>query len=120
MTKEQEIENSLIAKLQDLKYTYREDIRDKATLEMNFREKFEALNHVRLTDSEFAWIKTANPEREVMLKRRGGQSVILNIDLENLGEYLNVFSSNIKDVRKFELSQKDNKEDFVNQYLYGA
>lgn len=57
MTKEQEIENSLIAKLQDLKYTYREDIRDKASLEQNFREKFEALNHVRLTDSEFARLR---------------------------------------------------------------
>lgn len=57
MTKEQEIENSLIAKLQDLKYTYREDIRDKASLEKNFREKFEALNHVRLTDSEFSRLR---------------------------------------------------------------
>jgi type I restriction enzyme R subunit len=57
MTKEQEIENSLIAKLQDLKYNYREDIRDKASLEQNFREKFEALNHVRLTDSEFARLR---------------------------------------------------------------
>ncbi len=57
MTKEQEIENALIAKLQDLKYTYREDIRDKASLEQNFREKFEALNYVRLTDSEFARLR---------------------------------------------------------------
>jgi type I restriction enzyme R subunit len=57
MTKEQEIENSLIAKLQDLKYTYREDIRDKASLEQNFREKFETLNHVKLTDSEFARLR---------------------------------------------------------------
>lgn len=57
MTKEQQIENALIAKLKDLKYTYRDDIRDKATLEQNFREKFEALNHVRLTDSEFARLR---------------------------------------------------------------
>ena len=57
MTKEQEIENSLITKLQDLKYTYRKDIRDKASLEQNFREKFEALNHVRLADSEFARLR---------------------------------------------------------------
>ncbi|MCS0397899.1 type I restriction endonuclease subunit R [Vibrio diabolicus] len=57
MTKEQQIENALIAKLKDLKYTYREDIRDKATLEQNFREKFEALNHVCLTDSEFARLR---------------------------------------------------------------
>lgn len=57
MTKEQQIENALIAKLQDLKYTYREDIRDKASLEQNFREKFETLNHVKLTDSEFARLR---------------------------------------------------------------
>lgn len=57
MTKEQQIENALIAKLQDLKYTYREDIRDKASLEQNFREKFETLNHVKLTDSEYARLR---------------------------------------------------------------
>lgn len=53
MTKEQQIEQGLIAKLQDLKYTYRSDIRDKASLEQNFREKFEALNRVNLSDAEF-------------------------------------------------------------------
>ena len=53
MIKEQQIEDSLIAKLTDLKYTYRADIRDKASLEKNFREKFQALNRVNLTDSEF-------------------------------------------------------------------
>jgi len=44
----------LVTKLRDLKYEYRPDIRDRATLERNFREKFEALNGVRLTDPEFA------------------------------------------------------------------
>ena len=53
MTKESQIENELIERLKDLKYTYRNDIRDKNTLEQNFREKFEALNRVSLTDSEF-------------------------------------------------------------------
>ena len=51
---EQEIEQELIEKLVDLKYSYRSDIRDRATLEQNFREKFEALNRVNLTDGEFA------------------------------------------------------------------
>ncbi len=54
MTKEQEIEQGLISKLTDLKYTYRPDIRDREALEQNFREKFEALNRVSLTDAEFA------------------------------------------------------------------
>ena len=51
---EQEIEQALIEKLGDLKYTYRPDIRDRATLEINFRQHFEALNRVHLTDTEFA------------------------------------------------------------------
>ncbi len=53
MTKEKEIEDGLIVKLTDLKYNYRPDIRDRETLELNFRQKFEALNRVHLTDSEF-------------------------------------------------------------------
>ena len=53
-TAESDIEQKFIAKLVDLKYAYREDIRDRLSLEKNFRDKFEALNRVRLTDSEFA------------------------------------------------------------------
>ncbi|HRJ51526.1 MAG TPA: type I restriction endonuclease subunit R [Candidatus Thiothrix moscowensis] len=56
-TKENVIEQKLIEKLQDLKYTYRPDIRDKAALENNFRQKFEALNWVSLTDAEFARLR---------------------------------------------------------------
>lgn len=54
---EAKIEESLIERLQDLKYTYRPDIRDRESLEKNFREKFEALNQVNLTDSEFERLK---------------------------------------------------------------
>ena len=50
---ERALEQSLVTKLKDLKYYYRPDIRDRAALESNFRVKFEALNRVRLTDSEF-------------------------------------------------------------------
>ena len=48
------IEHLFIQKLRDLKYTDRPDIHDRASLEKNFREKFETLNRVRLTDAEFA------------------------------------------------------------------
>lgn len=51
---EHKIEQGLIDKLVDLKYIYRPDIRDRATLEQNFRTKFEALNMVSYTDAEFA------------------------------------------------------------------
>ena len=54
VVREDTIEYGFIGKLQGLKYEYRDDIRDRAALEKNFREKFEALNRVRLTDTEFA------------------------------------------------------------------
>lgn len=54
MTTENQIELDLIAKLEQLKYTLRPDIRDRATLEANFRDKFQQLNRVRFTDEEFA------------------------------------------------------------------
>ena len=41
MKNEQQIENEFIKKLIDLKYVYREDIRDKFSLEENFRKHFE-------------------------------------------------------------------------------
>jgi type I restriction enzyme R subunit len=51
--RESTIEQELIAKLGELKYTLRPDIRDRAALEQNFREKFETLNRVSLTEAEF-------------------------------------------------------------------
>lgn len=52
---EQDIEQQLIAKLtDDLKYTYRTDIHDRAAMEKNFRTQFERLNRVHLSDAEFS------------------------------------------------------------------
>jgi type I site-specific restriction-modification system R (restriction) subunit len=56
-TKENQIEKDFIAKLEGLKYSYRPDIRDREALENNFRQKFEALNRVHLTDSEFSRLR---------------------------------------------------------------
>lgn len=53
ITAESQLEQLFIDKLVGLKYEYRSDIRDRASLEANFREKFEALNRVSLTDGEF-------------------------------------------------------------------
>ncbi len=57
MTNEPEIEYGFLGKLTDLKYTYRSDIRNRNGLELNFRKKFEALNRVNLSDSEFARLR---------------------------------------------------------------
>lgn len=53
MTQEFQIEENLIRQLTELKYNYRPDIFDRKTLEQNFKTKFEALNHVNLSESEF-------------------------------------------------------------------
>lgn len=50
---ENEIEKNLLDKLSNQKYTYRDDIKDRETLEKNFKAKFEEHNHVSLTDNEF-------------------------------------------------------------------
>lgn len=52
--REGELEAAFIEKLRSLKYTIRGDIRDRASLESNFRQKFEELNRVHLTDGEFS------------------------------------------------------------------
>lgn len=57
MTTEKQIEESLLKKLEDLKYTLRPDIRDLDALESNFRDKFQALNRVNLTDAEFSRLR---------------------------------------------------------------
>lgn len=57
MKAEKDIELAFIEKLKDLKYTYRDDIRDKASLEANFKQHFEKLNRVKLSDSEFARLR---------------------------------------------------------------
>jgi type I restriction enzyme R subunit len=57
MSKENQIEENLIKQLTELKYIHRSDIVDRKTLEQNFKAKFEALNRVRLTESEFLRIR---------------------------------------------------------------
>lgn len=71
---------------------------------------------IGLNQSEFEWIKTPS-HREVMLKRRGGESVILQTDLSSIGKYLKAFdssSSSISNLKKM-MKQTDNwKTDYLN------
>lgn len=68
-----------------------------------------------LNQEEFNWIRTPNSNREVMIKRNGGGSVILNVDLSHLGKHLKLFSSEKSDVQKMELLQQQEK--WVEHYL---
>ena len=49
IAKEHQIELNFINKLKEMKYIYRSNIKDRNSLEQNFREKFEELNKVKLT-----------------------------------------------------------------------
>ncbi len=65
MVKEHQIEKNLINQLIALKYTHQPDIIDRKTLEQNFKAKFETLNRVRLSDSEFLRLREEIIEPDV-------------------------------------------------------
>ena len=62
---EAQLEQQFLEKLQELKYTYRSDIRDLDALEKNFRQKFERLNYVSLSDDEFRKLLQENVTSDV-------------------------------------------------------
>ncbi|WP_431112480.1 type I restriction endonuclease subunit R [Variovorax paradoxus] len=95
VVKEEHIEYGLVNKLQNLKYEYRADIRDRAALERNFREKFEALNRVKLTDAEFARLldEIVTPDVYTAAKTLRGINAFTRDD----GTPLNYTLVNVKD-----------------------
>jgi type I restriction enzyme R subunit len=95
MTKEAEIEKKLIGKLTGLKYTYRPDIRDGDALIRNFKEKFEALNRVHLSNAEFDRLmeKIINPDVFVAAKNLRERETFIRDD----GTPLQYTLVNIKD-----------------------
>lgn len=93
---ESQIEKSFIEKLSsELKYVYREDIHDRETLEANFREKFQALNRVHLTDNEFERLleEITDPDVFVSSKRLRERNTFFRED----GTPLQYTLVNIKD-----------------------
>lgn len=95
VVKEEHIEYGFIGKLQNLKYEYRDDIRDRAALEKNFREKFEALNRVKLTETEFARLLDEIVTADVFTAAKTLRSI--NAFTRDDGTPLNYTLVNIKD-----------------------
>ena len=93
--KEEQIEYGFIGKLQNLKYEYRPDIRDRAALERNFREKFEELNRVKLSDGEFARLLDEVVTPDVFTAAKTLRSI--NAFTREDGTPLNYTLVNIKD-----------------------
>jgi type I site-specific restriction-modification system R (restriction) subunit len=93
---EEQVEYGFIGKLQKgLKYEFRPDIRDRASLEKNFREKFEALNRVKLTESEFARLLDEIVTPDVYAAAKTLRSI--NAFTRDDGTPLNYTLVNIKD-----------------------
>lgn len=92
---ESQLEKGFISFLTDLKYTYRDDIRDRKSLETNFRNKFDALNRVKLTDAEFARLRDEiiNPDVFIASKTLRQRNTFLRED----GTPLHYTLVNIKD-----------------------
>jgi len=95
LIREEHIETHFIERLLRLKYTHRPDIHDRASLEKNFREKFEALNHVRLTDAEFVRLLDEIVTPDVFAAAKTLRSI--NAFTRDDGTPLNYTLVNIKD-----------------------
>jgi len=95
LLREDHIESGFIGRLQGLKYEYRPDITNRAGLEKNFREKFEALNGVRLTDAEFARLLDEIVVADVFTASKTLRSI--NSFTRDDGTPLNYTLVNIKD-----------------------
>lgn len=89
MTTEAQIEKRLLETLSKLTYTYRPDIRDGDALIQNFKEKFEALNRVHLSNAEFDRLmeKIINPDvfaaAKNLREREQKRAFYLNESIQN-------------------------------------
>ncbi len=95
MVNEQQIEYGLIGELTRLKYTHRKDIRDNAALERNFREKFQDLNRVKLSDAEFSRLRDEIINPDVFLASKTLR--VVNTFTREDGTPLNYTLVNIKE-----------------------
>lgn len=80
------------------------------------REHYRGENGVRLNDQEYLWLTQTHRPREVLVKRKNGESTVLNVDLSPLGEYLNVFNSSadaVADLNQLRRERHDWQEAFL-------
>ena len=70
-----------------------------------------------LTDSEYYWIKNCPNPRNVMIKKMGSNSVIIDVDLSIIGNYLKLFSSKDVDRKKMEELISSDQPNWVSNFL---
>lgn len=70
-----------------------------------------------LNEAEFDWIRTPS-NRQMLMKRKGGESTVLDINLAPLGDYLNMFDSSSKAVKRLR-DEKALGGDWKERFLQG-
>jgi len=83
----------------------------------NSRARAEEYQTLGFTDREIDWIKTPTAGYEVLVKRAGGESVIINTDLKSLGHHINLFSGKLDDVWKANQFFNSDPHTWVEQFL---
>jgi type IV secretion/conjugal transfer VirB4 family ATPase len=73
---------------------------------------------LRLNDQEYLWLTQTHRPREVLLKRKSGESTVLNVDLSSLGEFLKVFDSSSDAVNSLNQLRRE-RHDWQDAYLRG-
>ncbi len=73
---------------------------------------------LRLNDQEWLWLTQTHRPREVLIKRKSGESTILNVDLSSLGKYLRAFDSSADSVVELNALRR-NRHDWQAAYLNG-
>ncbi len=68
-----------------------------------------------LNEREFIWLKEDHP-RHILVKRKSGESVILNVDLSSLNGYLKIFNSDASEVKRLNDFRKAGG-DWKNEFL---
>ena len=71
-----------------------------------------------LTDQEFSWVQnTAGHKHRVMVKRRGGGSTIIDVNLSSLGKYLRLYSSDMGDQQKMDKGISHHGAEWAQYYM---
>lgn len=75
------------------------------------------VDKLSLTDIEFDFVKNCTNPRLVLVKKKDGHSVIINVDLSILGNHLSLFSS--KDTKRAKMKElfKSDPQNWVEKYL---
>lgn len=70
-----------------------------------------------LKDTEIDWIKYDGEPRQILFKRNGGSSVVLDVDLSSLNGYLELFDSSTEKRKKMQALQQDDSINWVDELI---